>query len=151
MGHPGMHKVTNHGGDERYPLPPWHSGKGASMISRRAQAVTLSVMAGVFVVSGGLTGAALAEVHGYHLLSATNGCAVRPAAGPRVVSRLTTGARAAASPSATASTSPAATTSPPATASPTPKPTTPGPSTSPATINSPSPSPTPRTSTTPTP
>jgi hypothetical protein len=162
MGHPGMHNVTNHGGDERYPLPPRLPAKGASMISRRAQSATLSVVAGVFVVSGGLTGAALAEAHGYHLLSATNGCAVRPAAGPRVVSLITTRPRAAASPSATSSTSPAATTSPSPTASPTLTPTpaptptskgttTPGPSTSPVSINSPSPSPTPRQTPTPTP
>src|SRR5215469_10769376 len=152
MGHRGMHNATNDGGDERYPLPPRHPGKGASMISRRAQTATLSVMAGVFVVSGGLTGAALAEAHGYRLLSATNGCAVRPALGPRVVSLITTRPRAAASPSATPSTSPA-TTSPPATASPnpspTPKSTTPWPSTSPVVITSQSPSPT--TSKTPTP
>ena len=158
MGHPGMHNVTNHGGDERYPLPPRPPGKGASVISRRAQSATLSVVAGVFVVSGGLTGAALAEVHGYHVLSATNGCAVRPAAGPRVVSLITTRPRAAASPSATSSPSAAATTSPSPTASPTPKPsptpkrtTTPGPSTSPALINSPSPSPSPPKTPTPTP
>ena len=156
MGHPGMHNATNHGGDERYPLPPWHPGKGASMISRRAQAATLSVVAGVFVVFGGLTGVTLAEAHGYHLLRATNGCAVRPAAGPQVVSLFTTNHRAAASPSATSSTSPATTTSPPATAtpepSPTPKPTTtPAPTTSPVTINSSSPSPITQTTPTPTP
>ena len=125
------------------------------MISRRAQTATLNVMAGVFVVSGGLTGATLAGAHGYHLLSATNGCAVRPAAGPRVVSLITTRPRAAASPSATSSTSPA-TTSPPATASPKPSPTpksttTPWPSTSPVVITSSSPSPTAQTTPTPTP
>src|SRR5215469_7068036 len=156
MGHRGMHNATNDGGDERYPPPPRHLGKGASMISRRAQTATLSVMAGVFGVSGGLTGAALAEVHGYHLLSATNGCAVRPVAGPRVVSLITTRPRTAASPSATSSTSPATTTSPSATASPNSSPTpirttSPAPSTSPVTINSSSPSPTTQTTPTPTP
>jgi hypothetical protein len=114
------------------------------MISRRAQTVTVSAMAGIFIVSGGVSGVAFAEAHQYHLLSSTSACASRPAAATRVVSLVTTEAHAASSPSPRPSPSPAATSSPSPTASPkpstSPKPTaSPKPSTSPASANSPSP------------
>src|SRR5215469_8146529 len=121
MGHPGMHNVSNHDADERYPRAARHPGKGVSMISRRVQTATLGVVTGVLVVSGGLTGVALAEVHGYHLLRAASACASRPAAA-RVVSLVTTDSLTAVAASPTPTPGPtdssAASTAPPPTTNP---------------------------------
>src|ERR1700730_6807855 len=152
MGRPGMHNVINHGGDERHPRAPRHRRRGASMTLRRAQTATLSVMAGVLLVSSGICGATIAEAHGYHLVSATSTCANRPAAAARVVSHLATKPGTSASSSAppksstspTPSTSPAASQSPSPSASPTPTPSkTPKPTPKPT--PSPKPKPKPKT------
>src|SRR5258708_33443861 len=170
MGHPDMRNGINHGGDERHPRAPRQPGKGASMISRRAQTVIVSVMAGIFIISGGVSGVAFAEAHQYHLRRSTSACASRPAAAARLVPLVTTKAHAASSPSPSPRPSPnprpspsprpipspAATSSPSPTASPkpstSPKPTaSPKPSTSPSPAASPSTTPTPRKSPKPTP
>src|SRR5215469_1047822 len=102
MGHPGVHNVSNYDAGERYPRAARHPGKGISMISRRVQIAALGVVTGVFVVSGGVTGVALAEAHGNNLPGAAGACASRPAAAT-LVSLVTTDppAPAAATPTPT--------------------------------------------------
>src|SRR5215472_1029225 len=124
MGHAGVHNVINHDADERCPRAAPHPGEGVSMISRRVQIATLGVVTGVLAVSGGLTGAALAETHGYHLLGAARPCASRAAATARVVSLVTTNSPALVTDTPTPTPAPtdssAATTSPPPTSAPAP-------------------------------
>jgi hypothetical protein len=133
MGHPGVHNVINHDADERYPRAARQPGEGISMISRRVQIATLGVVTGVFVVSGGVTGVALAEAHGNNLPAAASPCASRPAAAT-LVSLVTTDHPAPAADTPTPTPAPTdssvATTAPPPTSAPpptTPPPTTPPP------------------------
>jgi hypothetical protein len=139
------------------------------MIIRRAHKATLSVVAGIFIVSSGIAGTALAQAYRYQLTSVTSPCAHRPAAAARVASHVATKPGASAqragnavallSTSASQAATPTPTPTPPATPTSTATPTIPAPTTSPPASNNPDPttsppaskSPSPSASPTPTP
>ena len=155
--------------DERYPRGHGRRGIGAAVTLRRAQTVILSVLAGMFIISGGFPGTALAQAIRTQAASATTAaCAKRPATAAKDTAAVSTTPRSSASaapsktvtasptpkatPTATAtpSASPSASKSPTpsATVSPTPTPTpTPTPKPTPTPTPTPSPSPTPKAAT----